>query len=325
MSDQPRWPAGTPVAPSGRGPGGGRYRSVGRPGVGGWVALLGARLSRGWANDEASRLELERIASDDVPLVMVDEDSDEELTEPGYPTIDIAGGAGLVLRVDLPDGRSVVLKDYGSGGGAEVEDQEAEGAWSAVLARAEVVAAKVAQAVGALVPPVVRSPDNKSAVWMGYVDGRLGWHSRVLDDDDDDGGLSYLDPYDGAAGSDAWRLGLLDLLIANNDRHGGNWLWTEQGRIFGIDHGNADALIGGGLPPPAGSASMVHDSPFADLYFRGIAFAPSPLHPGDLEVVAERLRKLHADGVLDQGEFDYMSRVLELLRPRARGDRRLIL
>ena len=37
MGDQPRWPAGTPVAPSGKGPGGGRFRDA-------WLAEINARI-----------------------------------------------------------------------------------------------------------------------------------------------------------------------------------------------------------------------------------------------------------------------------------------
>lgn len=47
MSDQPRWPRGTPVGPSGRGPGGGRFRDDGKPNAPrpDWAGQVSARLT----------------------------------------------------------------------------------------------------------------------------------------------------------------------------------------------------------------------------------------------------------------------------------------
>lgn len=47
--DQPRWPAGTPVGPGGRGPGGGRFRGDGppMPGGGDWADRASSRMRGG--------------------------------------------------------------------------------------------------------------------------------------------------------------------------------------------------------------------------------------------------------------------------------------
>lgn len=329
MTDQPRWPAGTPVAPSGRGPGGGRFRDVGRPGTGGWVQVLSDRLSRGWANDERGLAELAALAQQ-----YSDADPD---VPPGWEYEELLGGeTAHTTRYDLPDGRSVIRKQFHfeemDPSDFDDEDQDLEPPGHA---RAEYVASRVAAVIGALVPPVVQSPYDPGTIWMGYIDGAAGvswgpWGGKDF---------ATLDTYEGA-GADAWRLGLLDLLIANSDRHAENWRFTPEAgekRIFGIDHGEAEALTWGGLMPPerltlAGDPDDGH-SVFAALYLQGPEGpllgspptpSPNPLHPDDIVELQIRLGMLADDGVLREHEWLYMQRVLALLSPYAQGTRRLI-
>lgn len=338
MADQPRWPVGTPVAPSGKGPGGGRFRGIGTPGVGGWLQVVSGRITRGWSNDGAGRAELQRI---------VDEKDGEFAGE------DISGNTGTTRRVELPDGRAIVAKrfhwdenqdeDEGEFDDWEYESEEARAQHEAMRAnlraqptdedlgraRAEVVASRVAEAIGALVPPVIPAGTPANAVWMGFVDGEAGLHLPGREDYYDE--LSDLDELDvtSSSGRDAWRLGLLDLLIANVDRHAFNIITTPDGRIYGIDHGEAAVLFEGGLLPPTDVPEMLKavDSPFAGLFAAPIAplrLTSNPLHPDDTVVLTARLYRLWQDGILKEREYRYMAQVLGFLSPHASGDRRLI-
>lgn len=190
MADQPRWPAGTPVRPDGGGPGGGRFRPVGRRGVGGWAEIVSGRLVRGWANDERSREELAQIAAG----------------QWSWPGEELGGNTATTLRVDMPDGRSIVQKRFQGWFEEDFEDDplaEAEGIFDEPYqtqqedidkARAEVVASLVAQAVGALVPPVVQHPEDPGTVFMGYIDGEAGLHLPGREDYWDE--LTNLDELD---------------------------------------------------------------------------------------------------------------------------------
>jgi len=241
-----------------------------------------------------------------------------------------SGDAATVWRIDLPDGRSVVrksydeaLSDYYDGEYDEQYDDD-DGEYLSVddprrrpakedevHARAEWVSARVARAVGALVPPVVFDPQWGGAVWMGWVDGKTGIN---WDFEHQDKGATL------AAKQDMWRLGLLDLLIINSDRHELNWLFTEDGRVFGIDHGYA-GLFTDFVPTEAIGAI----SPFAQLYYdSGEKLKPNILHPDDIDDVIGRLGGLWEDGTLSEPEYNYMVRVMNWLRPHATGTRRLI-
>lgn len=97
--------------------------------------------------------------------------------------------------------------------------------------RAEYLTSLVGEAVGAPVPAVVMDPDDDEAVYMGHVDDAspfVAWSGST-----DDRRAIYNSP-------DAVLLGLVDTIIMNPDRHGGNWMVTDDGnRPVGIDHGEA--------------------------------------------------------------------------------------
>lgn len=91
-------------------------------------------------------------------------------------------------------------------------------------ADAEQLAALLGRSFGAPVPPVFRR-DGKTII-MGWVEGTEppggGWQPPSPTILDTDG---------------ARRLGLLDLMINQTDRHGKNWLIDADGNPVGIDHG----------------------------------------------------------------------------------------
>lgn len=222
MNDrQPRWPRGTPVAPSGRGPGGGRFRGT-DPGLAlrhpGWLGAVAGRLGRA-AHPAYLGLtgpQLRDLADN----------------PPGLPNVSrMAGGQqASTSLLTYGDGRQVITKVFG-GNNAEHE------------AQAEYLASLVGQAIGAPVPHVIMV--DPRTVWMGVIDGDTGLgiaraanpslsRDGLYDATDDlENQWADLDP--------AWRLGLLDLIVANNDRHPGNWMGRTEPdgtvRLAGIDHG----------------------------------------------------------------------------------------
>ncbi|WP_460355639.1 ICP22 family protein [Actinoallomurus acanthiterrae] len=92
----------------------------------------------------------------------------------------------------------------------------------------EELGALVGGAVDAPVPRVYRESDR--VLFMDHVDGdtALAQHPDSWDPSD----LDHLG-YQNTHG--AKILGLLDILIQNNDRHNGNWIIID-GNVFGIDH-----------------------------------------------------------------------------------------
>jgi hypothetical protein len=109
----------------------------------------------------------------------------------------------------------------------------------------EQLAGIVGQAIGAPVPPVLRTEFDE--VVMGYVPGDVpAWSWKHLDADQIDAEMQVLG--DTPAGQ---RLGLLDLLIANGDRHDGNVAVDEHsGELSGgFDHGQAFGNLKPGPPP----------------------------------------------------------------------------
>jgi len=119
------------------------------------------------------------------------------------------------------------------------------------MAAAEVVSAQIGRILGARVPVTIIDPDDSHAVYMEHLPGDTAWVAEGY-------GVDIDALHNTGEGR---RLGLLDLLIMNQDRHGGNWLVAARGEVAGIDHGLAD-LSGG-----AGNWGNV-ESPFAYTYVK---------------------------------------------------------
>ncbi len=91
----------------------------------------------------------------------------------------------------------------------------------------------VSQAVGARAPAVARVPGTESDLVEDFVPGTIG--SRYLDETGDwDETESELE-----STSEGEQIGLLDRLISNSDRNGGNWIVTPDNIPVPIDHGLA--------------------------------------------------------------------------------------
>jgi hypothetical protein len=114
------------------------------------------------------------------------------------------------------DGSAAIRKIFGG---------EADDRLNQHRASAEYMASLVAQAVGATAPAVVKDPtDPEHSVIMGRVTGDMGTiHTGEASAEEWGQALYYLTQTDGGL-----RIGLLDVLIANQDRHSMNWLLSDQ-------------------------------------------------------------------------------------------------
>lgn len=219
MTDQPRWPKGTPVGPSGHGPGGGRFRDddpadAAEAGAG-WIDRVIRRLSTDWGRMDRDEL---RIAID------------QKLEPLGQLT---GGQVAEVHLFAIGRGDFAVRKKFGPSdtGRMSIADARATHDASTAVARHEIAVGLVAEAIGAPYPPVIQDPNDETAVYMQYVRPKATDKGLVIMPRD----------RDALATDDALALGLLDLLAVNGDRHTGNWIATPTGRIVGIDGSEAFA------------------------------------------------------------------------------------
>ncbi|MFD7658710.1 hypothetical protein ACFV4N_32450 [Actinosynnema sp. NPDC059797] len=179
------------------------------------------------------------------------------------------GSMGDTELVTYPDGTRLVRKRNGS-------KAEACGADPVRLTDAEDLAPHVMAAVGLPYAAVHRTAPDE--VLMEYVEGRSGTHltgGRHVPDD-------YTDSPDGRL------LGLLDHITANRDRNSDNWIRTDQGRLVGIDHGDA---------------------------FNGDVFTTSPF-ARTLYDHSDRIPTLRDNNEFSPADMDRLGRRLQALRPQ---------
>jgi hypothetical protein len=205
--------------------------------------------------------------------------------------------------VTLPDGRKYVTK-RGSDWGDKSPEMQADVRHQA---EAEQMASLVGRTIGAPVVRVYRSGWDR--VWMDFEEG------GVIGDLADDVLVDLVDRRDGQL------LGLLDHLIGNSDRNGGNIL-VHNGRLIGIDHGwswtpdimSYSGVVQDGVGRPAGHFSR--DGRWID----------NPLTRHDFRVLRERLTALRPNfDRIDRGDWlDYTLGRLDLLAKHAKGTVNLI-
>jgi hypothetical protein len=122
----------------------------------------------------------------------------------------------------------------------------------------EVLASRVSDAIGAGAPPAIkRDGDEGTELWEPYLTGAktaIEWEGGMNEDGEplnDDH-----DPYEMYSSDNGLRIGVLDNLIDNEDRHEGNWMVTHNRKTgedspHPIDHGLAqfeDTSQGGAGP-----------------------------------------------------------------------------
>jgi hypothetical protein len=99
---------------------------------------------------------------------------------------------------------------------------------------AEELAGEVARTLGLDAPETHRASERE--LWQSYVEEDV---AQIADTRTTaaDWEQRWMDPF--VSSADGARLGLLDLLVFNGDRHNSNWLVTPSDRIIPIDHGAA--------------------------------------------------------------------------------------
>lgn len=300
MSDQPRWPRGTPVGPDGHGPGGGRYRmSSGEAGatlaaLAQYRQQLPSHRRSDWARAISARLDQPHrhtrgLMSHEQVASYVDRE-DYRITGT------TSGGMGEVQFRTYSDGTRLVYKKLDSGNQSEAD--------------AEVETSVVARALGAPTPAVVQAPTQwGKAVLMEYVE----------DDAASMGVAARWNMVDRMIGSDPGPLiGLLDLIVGNHDRHPGNVIVTPDGMV-GIDHGMAFRAIRYGGPMPSGAAT------FAGLRQSASRFA-HPLFSGNgfgwfsREAIQEARRRLAGlEHQIDPDHWQGIQDTLDVLEANSTG------
>lgn len=130
----------------------------------------------------------------------------------------LAGGTiASVYGITWKDGSRAVLKEA---------KQDARGMSPKDQTDAEELAGLVADLMGVPAPAAYREDDR--TIYQEYMPGETAMKRF--------GGTP---PYRFVNSEQGRRLGLFDQLIANADRHNGNWMVDDDDRIYAIDHGLA--------------------------------------------------------------------------------------
>lgn len=294
MTDQPRWPRGTPVGPTGRGPGGGRFRDQDPAAVGGWAANAAYQATGGWR--PISRGELSLLVRNNTPV------SRTQAT---------GGQVASTQILDYGNGRFVVHKAHGQ------FDQES--------ATNEYVTALVGHAIGAPVPAVIKDPANPThAIYMQYVPSdltRAGLPARLTPEpmqSDDALLLGLLDvlSYNWDRNSGNWKIAPGGRMVGLD--HGMAWNSSNQYDSRGV------------LIPP--DLRLYLGNRPGQRFIRQLGFGLRPqwidndLHPDDIQVIRDRLVALRPAFVENSRTFyhDQMLERLDALAPYASGTRRVI-
>jgi hypothetical protein len=156
---------------------------------------------------------------------------------------------------------------------------------------AEFLVSLVGLSIGAPVPGILQTDTRE--LYMELMPGRPA--VLVLPDEDDETAAPYVQTHGGLL------LAMLDSVVANDDRHSGNWLIADDGSISGIDHTEVDTDAGvpdsdGLILPGGGSVS----SPFASYWLvQGSSYSEAwkdnVLHPDDVQPWIESVMPLAAE------------------------------
>lgn len=295
MTDQPRWPAGTPVNPTGKGPGGGRFRDDDAPGaaVGGWAAAAAGQAIGGWR--PISRGELSLLVRNNTPIKR---------------TKATGGQVASTQILDYGGGRFAVHKAHGQYDGPD-------------SVAGEYLSALVGHAIGAPVPAVIIDPDSPdTAIYMQYAPSdltRAGLPARLTPEP--------------MASDDALLLGLLDVLVYNWDRNSSNWKIAPGGRMVGLDHGMALREFNvrkpdGTVAAPALGLQMGArpGRRFVRVTPLGPQWIDNDLHPDDIPVIRQRLQALLPQFTDHHKQYYHQEMLerLDTLALHATGTRRVI-
>lgn len=120
---------------------------------------------------------------------------------------------------------SEVIRETRSDGSMTLRKKFSEDDMSLEAVDREVLGAEVAEALGLDNVAVVQVGDDE--IVTTFHEGSTGL--RLMESD----GASYTQAFES---EDGRRIGMLDYVTTNEDRHDGNWVRTNDGRIAPIDH-----------------------------------------------------------------------------------------
>lgn len=212
------------------------------------------------------------------------------------------GYGGLTELVLLDDGGRFISKRVKSH-----DDEHGEDTYAVADTDKEELANLVAHAVGVDAPALVRA--GPTHVYMEFVKGPVG---RAVKDDDQ---AAIMESDDGHL------VGLLDVLVANTDRNGGNWI-VRDGRPVAIDHGFAwNETVEPVTTSPFAAPMVDLGEPDRFGYHPAPVMRPTnDLSPADLALVRERILALRPD--FDRlGRRDWWDRMEGRLAELERGAR----
>jgi len=190
----------------------------------------------------------------------------------------LGGGAQADTQLlELGDGTEAVKKDFNQG-------------WGDDMGSAEYLAGQVGAAVQAGGPAVVHDPDNPQGVLMQFMDGELA----------EDASQTELSRAQNSPRG--YRVGLLDYLTQNDDRHPMNYLISPSGDPVPIDNSSTFGYEGGGW-----------DSPFWSAYQDQMRAGKYPLSLADLKAVGKRMTAIK-DEFHDAGHDDWYKEAMARLR-----------
>ncbi|HUR01408.1 MAG TPA: hypothetical protein VM347_02610 [Nonomuraea sp.] len=147
--------------------------------------------------------------SHELPPGPLNEETLKEKLQREQPRIKVVGDGqhGIVQEVRFHDGTVLIRKVHNFGH---------------VTVAKDLLASLVGRAIGAPVPHIIRDPANRDAVYMQFMDGVDPSQLK-----------SSVHPF--ISSTSGRLLGLLDALVANTDRRGGNWLAHGKDGVHGID------------------------------------------------------------------------------------------
>jgi hypothetical protein len=155
----------------------------------------------------------------------------------------VRGAIGETSLVTFRDGSTWVHKRAGYNDTADSDKEE--------------LASMVARAAGVRAPSVVRDPLDNTAVYMTLVNGKTAAELGKT------AGRIMREPGSPEAADMLRRIGFMDYLIKNPDRHSGNFMIDQDQMPVAIDHGNAWAAWPGG----SAVSELTHKSDFSPRYY----------------------------------------------------------
>jgi len=168
----------------------------------------------------------------------------------------------------------------------------------------EVWSSRVGRAIGAPVAAVIHDPSDEDSIYLPFIEGHAAIHrAQSIAEENDDDVYAVLEDLvrDHSSGRRGALLGLLDIALLNEDRHGGNWMIDAEDNAWGIDH--------------------THIAPWSNTDYEGyedfgamVRAGESDLNPNDIYDAIDQVRRLAGTNRIPDEWLPPMIARLERLR-----------